>query len=901
MRSRPNPLYRLLHRDYHESFNAYAPRLTDFHDMVAAHLPSQWRISRQDIWFHCSAARNVVPRQGWKIHLSATAADAHKVLAAAITVLFKRQDTNFKFALDIPTMLLINGKNWPRGGSGKFITVYPSTEACFLEIIEELHNATVGLRGPYILSDQRYPGSGTVFFRYGGVRLDGTLNVRGERVHYIISPDGDAVPDYRAPYPVTPQWVAPMLSSEENCSAKEDEQSLKNGRYRIENVFSFSSSGGVYLACDRQTGKQVVIKEARPFIDGSAHGEDAVELLQKEYRLLHLVADTGIAPRPVDLFQDWEHWFLVEEHINGIPVAQYSAESNILLRTRPTEEDYQNWYETFRDLALSLIHIVEVLHRRNIVFGDLSPNNLLVLAEKRELRVIDFEGAYEKDVDRPAAFYTPGFISPRRLEGNQGTLEDDYYSLGAVLFSYLLPVNGLFHFEPEAKRTLLQHICVDARLPKAVAEGISDLLNNQSGEQRAAALARALCSATDCGAKPAPDEDRDEEQYQATLDGIVAHIESVASYHRKDLLYPADARVFSTNPLGLAYGAIGIAYALKKVVGACPQKTIDWIVDHPVSREDYPPGLYIGLSGIAWGLLEIGQIEPAQRTFKLTLDHPLLTESMDMYYGIAGWGMTCLRFYMETNDELYLDKAEQAGAYLLSCARRNERGTWWNSSEGVRLGIAHGASGIALFLLYLYLTVGDERYLATGCDALQFDVSHGVRTLDGGMSWPHGPAEPSTLYPYWRFGSAGIGCVVLRYHRAIQDQAYVELLEKIFIDTDRKYAVFPGRFVGLAGLGDFLLDMHQFTGEKKYLESAQRVSRGIMNFRVRRAGIAFPGDTLSRLCCDYGTGSAGTALFLNRLLRNQPADFMLDRLFDGQNPSHAWPAGNVAAAMESCC
>src|SRR5215469_14933588 len=116
MRSRPNPLYRLLHRDYHESFNAYAPQLTDFHDMVAAHLPSQWRLSRQDIWFHCSAARNVVPRQGWKIHLSATAADACKVLAATIAVLFKRQDTNFKFALDIPTMLLINGKNWPRGG-----------------------------------------------------------------------------------------------------------------------------------------------------------------------------------------------------------------------------------------------------------------------------------------------------------------------------------------------------------------------------------------------------------------------------------------------------------------------------------------------------------------------------------------------------------------------------------------------------------------------------------------------------------------------------------------------------------------------------------------------------------------------------------------------------------------
>jgi lantibiotic modifying enzyme len=138
----------------------------------------------------------------------------------------------------------------------------------------------------------------------------------------------------------------------------------------------------------------------------------------------------------------------------------------------------------------------------------------------------------------------------------------------------------------------------------------------------------------------------------------------------------------------------------------------------------------------------------------------------------------------------------------------------------------------------------------------------------------------SPLYPYWRFGSAGVGTAVVRFQRLLQLPRYEAALEKIFIDTDRKYAVFPGRFTGLAGLGEFLLDMYDLTGERRFKESAQKAAAGIMHFRLQRNGAAFPGELLSRLCCDFGTGSAGIALFLNRLLGKQKNDFMLDQLFD---------------------
>ena len=108
--------------------------------------------------------------------------------------------------------------------------------------------------------------------------------------------------------------------------------------------------------------------------------------------------------------------------------------------------------------------------------------------------------------------------------------------------------------------------------------------------------------------------------------------------------------------------------------------------------------------------------------------------------------------------------------------------------------------------------------------------------------------------------------VVLRYHKLLPNDSYRFILEKIFVDTDRKYAVFPGLFNGLTGLGDLLLGMYEFSRESRFLEAAARVAQGIMLFRVERRGIAFPGDSLSRLSCDYGTGSAGIALFLGELL-----------------------------------
>ena len=241
--------------------------------------------------------------------------------------------------------------------------------------------------------------------------------------------------------------------------------------------------------------------------------------------------------------------------------------------------------------------------------------------------------------------------------------------------------------------------------------------------------------------------------------------------------------------------------------------------------------------------------------------------------------MASLRFWLETAETNYLQAAERAGNHLVSRAEEDERGLHWGQREDAPLGFAHGSSGIALFLLYLYLATRNERFLSAGKLALDFDLSFGIENKDGGLTWPRFAGSRSPVYPYWQYGSAGIGIAVARYYRLLKDTRYMEILEKIYIDADRKYSVSAGKFTGLAGLGDFLLDMHDLTAQPRFLASAETLAEGVMNFRVEREGIAFPGSTLSRLSTDLGTGSAGVALFLNRLAGRQKCDFLLDSLF----------------------
>jgi serine/threonine protein kinase len=873
-------LYTLSDPQFYESLDRCSPKSSDFYDPARRILPDAWSIVRRGIWFHCNPPNIQLPACGWKIHVSATPSNCGPVLATVsrcVTAL----DTSFKFALDRNMLFLLNGKRWPRGAAGKFITVYPRGESEFLNLLEKLYDCLMGFTGPHILSDRRYKDCGVLHYRYGGILQNRVLDVRGHSAAVLGGRGLEGVADIRTPYFKMPDGVSDPCQSNVGSGSKRSTRSLKNGRYIIQSAISFSNTGGVYVALDTRLDKTVVVKEARPNTNVSTFGTDSVALLKKEHRLLSLLDNERIAPRAFDFFREWEHYFLVQEYLDGRVLRGFMAQSALALITNPSISDVREFYDRYRKLFARLAEMLETLHQRNVIFSDVSHYNVMVLRDGGEPKFIDFEGAYEVGVDPPPFMYTPGFASGRVLKEGAARVEDDWYGFGGLMFAGLMPLNAIIGLDPLACERFLEAWSGDLCLPEGIRRTISRLMGaDVSGRPPSMEIIRALTAEHSLSKPEIHTDDVTAPRCKWMRDEIIRYIENALDYHRTDRLFPADPLVFETNPLSIAHGACGVAYTLESVTGNVPEEMTDWILQKELKSASLPPGLYMGQAGVAWVLLELGLREKAADLLNESRNHPLLRAAPDLFYGLAGWGMAQLKFFLEFEDELYLSNAVYAGNRLLE--ERSEEGSecTWASLGSTSAGLAHGASGISLFLLYLYLLTNDEIFLEVGKKALGWVSARALRTLEGGLSWRAREGEP-TYTPYWRWGSAGIGVVLLRYQRLLGNDFCQDILEGILRDTDRKYTIFPGHFFGLAGIGEFLLDCLSFgKNSEEILPSLQRVLSGIMLFAIeRKEGVVFPGDTLMRLSCDYGTGSAGVAVFLHRYLTRIEPAFMLDQAF----------------------
>lgn len=114
-----------------------------------------WSISRGELWCLVSPIAGLPRLQGWKLHLAATASSAGRVLQRSLPLLLDA-GVAFKFASTVEDVVDLNAPNFPRAGSGKFITAYPDDDAQLTELAQRLHAATVGEPAPAILSDRRY-------------------------------------------------------------------------------------------------------------------------------------------------------------------------------------------------------------------------------------------------------------------------------------------------------------------------------------------------------------------------------------------------------------------------------------------------------------------------------------------------------------------------------------------------------------------------------------------------------------------------------------------------------------------------------------------------------------------------------------------------------------------------
>jgi hypothetical protein len=553
----------------------------------------------------------------------------------------------------------------------------------------------------------------------------------------------------------------------------------------------------------------------------------------------------------------------------GVPLGSYSGsgEFSIIARSNPSADDVREFCKKFISISRKLIAGLRSIHEQGVVIQDISPHNILIDAERGDLTFIDFEAAYTErgDVASPIlGIRTPGF-GVRARRGEKPTVSDDYEALSSLLGDFLYPPTPFFSLAPKLRRPMLARVAKEKAVPEAFLRLIFGVA--EQPDRADELLSEAEHSIEGITAPEPLPPARTDQDLRSIVDSIGSYIEDQIRSSDDPLELPSDYRRFFTNRLSAAYGASGIALFLKRATGEVPGAFLDALASEAaaIKNQTYAPGLYMGSAGVAWTLLSLGMRQQAEALMATAAQSPVLFENADLFYGAAGWGLTNLFFFRRLGDEKYLKNAVEAFASIEPKLERDGRGYSYMNDGHVYSGLGHGPSGIGFFLLKLYEATRQDEHMEVARGLFDFDVAN-AEEKDGYLLFRRAVGDP-VFYPYWRIGSAGVGAIALRFHAALGDSHYIKVAREVARYLAGTYTVFPSNFFGMAGIGSFFVDMHQHTGEEGYREEARRLVDRIMLFAIEKpTGIVLPGEELLRISTDYGTGSAGTGIFIHRII-----------------------------------
>ncbi|MEW2623830.1 class III lanthionine synthetase LanKC [Streptomyces sp. NPDC048106] len=823
-------------------------------------VPDGWRAARSGDWLTLTplgtdGAPLPMPAQGWKIHSSATAANAEEIAGIVWDYCVPRH-IPFKFIPGPHLLHLRNAKYAGRDSSGKFVTIYPSDEIQLQVILEELGALLKGRQGPYILTDLRWH-EGPLYVRYGAFTRRYVVGERGTLVLAVADDTGTLVPDRRAPSFQVPAWVTLPEFLRPHLQAR-NTTTVGELPYRVEKALHFSNGGGVYVGSDLRDGRRVVLKEARPHAGLAADGADAVTRLEREKAALEQVAGTGVVPEVRDWCTLGDHRFLVMDFLQGRPLNSFFAERHPLLTADPDPAKVAAYTAWALRMYAAVERAVAAVHARGLVFNDLHVFNIMVAPDEESVFLIDFEAAAPAAENARQTVAHPGFFAPPDRRGT----DVDRYALACLRLALFLPVTTLFVVDRGKAAHLADVIAGEfpdvprAFLDEAVAEITRDI-----GERPGSEVTGEIPGSETTGERPVrrsrPAPPVVPGDWPDSRDSMVKALLASATPERDDRLFPGDIAQFSDGGgLGLAHGAAGVLYALHAAGVDRYEEGERWLLDHTAPPPPGTPlGLYDGLAGVALVLDRLGHRQRA-----LDLVDGILREnwqglSADLHGGLAGLGLVLDQLASTTGEpELRNRAAEAAGILVRRLAEPVPE------TPRRRAGLLRGATGPALFLLRRHELTGDEQTLACAAEALRRDLAMCVRQeATGGLEVDEG----WRTLPYLGDGSAGIGMVLddLIAARAPDPEGGFERARDgiIAAATSRFYAQ-PGLFQGRAGL---ILHLARSGAPGATPERLAGQIDGLGWFAMSYAGqLAFPGHQMMRLSMDLATGTAGCLLAL---------------------------------------
>ena len=254
-----------------------------------------------------------------------------------------------------------------------------------------------------------------------------------------------------------------------------------NERYIIGKVISYNGEGAVYMGFDNATGTKVTIKEFMPdTLCNRRKGEDEITVnadmmpLYKTYlsefvdlnRTLMKSRGMSHLQTVLDVFAENNTAYAVFEHISGIPLSTYLANSSGELTWEQIKELFPPIFTT-----LSLVHAAGVIHR------GISLSTIYV-TDKLELKLTGFSISAARTTNTEIACEIfGGYAAPEQYTNDDwnGTWTD-VYGISAVLYRCL---TGCTPTEAIARTgtSLLEPMMINRNVPSTVSRAIMRGLN----------------------------------------------------------------------------------------------------------------------------------------------------------------------------------------------------------------------------------------------------------------------------------------------------------------------------------------------------------------------------------------------------------------------------------------
>ncbi len=827
---------------------------------------------------HYLEVGNIPNIRGWVLYLSVNPRRLNELVDVVAPLLLEHQ-VSFKFVKDESSISTIINGGLGFQNVGKMICIYPTDNTTVLNIARQLILLTEGFQGP-VINTARKLGS-IVYTRFGAFRPVSLCNDNGDTKVFFIDDNGIMDPeDDATAFKVLEgqSWPFQELIGPEMPARPK----LLNSAYLPYLLLVGNVKGNVkkgkYFKHWWQI-KNCLIKQGKQHMFVDEFGRDIRDRLRWQFTLNQQLNGVIPMPKVFDFFYEYDDAYLAMEFIHGPLLGDF------------IQGIYQKraWFSLPKsnkiillETVQELIHHIAAMHEKGFVHRDITPVNFIMqnkttlprmlrkiakpfINEKKKITFIDLELSWNYKSEflmEPFQAGTPGFMSREQEEGAVPTIQQDIFSLGALMIIFFTGLPPTKFYRQSSKK--LEESLTFLIRNKDIVELVVRCMSQNQNDRPAIEVLQDTINRIHAIIQKEPEEVQIQD-FEPNLDIIKKILQaSVHGLVLKKFLSPDklwfskmdrkstwvvndfDESIISDN---LYSGLAGILYQVASLQSAgvdtsCCTTAYEqsWLYiqsSHLNRLQSNKEGYYFGSAGISLSLLAglkshlLEKNESNINFLRTTLSRKIA--SLDWATGISGQLHVIIQL-LKCRSELKMStdwaEALQHNHVTRLIKEQSSDGSWRSANyetAGIETGWRNGVAGITAALLeYLSMNETDDCIHAVQ-QALVWLQNQ--RKVKKGKSFWHQSTRNKAIN-MWELdgGIPGIALCFLRAYEYFKDQNYLTIAE----ETLEQLPIYPNRSTfslekGLAGLGFVYKEAYRITRDEKWKKKADYILLFFLN------------------------------------------------------------------------